>query len=176
MSYGYYGWGYKFSKYGWSNKHNWSKKWHRCDDRDYEWKGCGYKHKSWKKKKWCKPEEEENQAPTIINPADGQTNFDALVNPVNGSVSFMAIDFEATDPEDDTLVFTITGEDADAFSIEIDPNDPNSGQIVLSSPDALEGNGSADGDSDYEITLQVTDGTDGNVDTIDLVVDVFSGG
>ena len=71
---------------------------------------------------------------------------------------------EATDPESDVLVYSVSGADSDFFDI-----DDSTGQISIGADTALDHEYpvDADGDNVYEVTLQVTDGRDGdgNADT-----------
>ena len=62
----------------------------------------------------------------------------------------------ATDPESDELTYSLAGVDAGSFDIE-----PLTGQIKTE--DLLDHESPSDvgGDNVYELTLQVTDGTDG---------------
>ena len=70
----------------------------------------------------------------------------------------------ATDPESDVLVYSVSGADSDFFDI-----DDSTGQISIGADTALDHEYpvDADGDNVYEVTLQVTDGRDGdgNADT-----------
>lgn len=136
----------------------------RCDD-DGGWKKAwGIKQKAWKFKcQQPEPEPEPNEAPTITAPMSPNV-------PVTTAQTGVIVDVDAFDPEGDTLIFTLTGEDADRFNIDAD-----TGEIDLRGT-MLEMNGSTDGDSFYEVTVEVTDGTEGNVDQMDLIIGFFSGG
>ena len=79
---------------------------------------------------------------------------------------------EATDPESDVLVYSVSGADSDFFDI-----DDSTGQISIGADTALDHEYpvDADGDNVYEVTLQVTDGKDenGSVDsTVDDLIDL----
>ncbi len=69
---------------------------------------------------------------------------------------------EATDPESDVLVYSLVGVDAGSFEIE-----PITGQIKTKALLDHESPADAGGDNVYEVSLQVTDGWDGdgNADT-----------
>ena len=71
---------------------------------------------------------------------------------------------EASDPESDVLVYSVSGADSDFFDI-----DDSTGQISIGADTALDHEYpvDADGDNVYVVTLQVTDGRDGdgNADT-----------
>jgi len=170
-------------------KKHWKKSWQRDDDEDRGfgkkyWKACKRRDDDrddrdedcdidfdWKAPGCNKPNiceipleisdpciypelEPKNNAPEIVEPTETALTFSVLQGEV---AKVSAIDM---DPED-TLIFSITetaaSEDADHFVI-----DANTGQILLNG--AATTGGSADGDSTYEIEVQVTDGKD--VDTI----------
>lgn len=189
-------WNKKFKK-SWCRDEDDAPRWkHKAWDCDTRWdrkekEDCG---KSWKTKKadkkdahkksfekkfwdkkvwekdWCKPVVREpdpcepaNQAPEITGPTNP-------VIPVTMLDTDVVADVDAFDPEGDTLIFALEGEDAARFNI-----DAETGEIDLMGA-ALQPHGSANGDSLYEVTVSVTDGTEGNVDTIDLVFGYFSGG
>ncbi|MEM7213047.1 MAG: cadherin repeat domain-containing protein, partial [Pseudomonadota bacterium] len=98
--------------------------------------------------------EPQNNAPEIVAPTEAALNFSATQGEV---VTVKAEDLDAGD----TLIFSITetaaSEDADQFII-----DAQTGQVWINGN--IQSMGSADGDSTYEIEVEVTDGKD--VDTI----------
>ena len=121
---------------------------------------------------------------------DDDDDDDGGVDPTNSPPEFVVVDSQilvgdpgvggnilsvfATDADaGDTLVFSLTpedgGESADAEFFDIDPA---TGQITLAQPIAM--NGSEDADSTYEVSVEVTDGTD--VATLDLDITFTFGG
>ena len=180
---GSHGWWKRHSKDD-DHRHGWHKK-HRDDDDDpgdhggprddhsdgFEWGHCGKGHENghgdhdhWNNGHWrhaC------NTAPVITAP----TNTSPTIGDpdIGGAVTLVV----ATDADGDTLVYSISGEDvpgsADAEFFAIDPV---TGLVTLAQ--GISPTGSADGDSTYELQVQVTDGED--VDTIDLAITFAFGG
>ena len=68
----------------------------------------------------------------------------------------------ASDPESDTLTYSLVGVDSGSFDI-----DSSSGQIKTKGPLDHESPADSGGDNAYEVTVQVSDGKDagGNADT-----------
>ena len=78
---------------------------------------------------------------------------------------------EATDTESDVLVYSVSGADSDFFDI-----DDSTGQISIGADTALDHEYPVDanGDNVYEVTLEVTDGTDGDGNSDASVDDTIS--
>lgn len=140
------------------------------DDDGHHWKGKGFGHFGGCKPKWekvcekpeppkCEPEQPEpNNAPQITGPANGTTLV--IADAPNAAI----VDVDAIDPDGDTLIFSLGGDDADHFVI-----DEETGVIGTSDLPLLDG--SADGDT-LSIDVTVTDEF-GLTDTIQLEIDVI---
>ena len=140
-------------------------------DRDEDDRGGKCWKKLNKKPVICEPEPEqpepqENRAPEITSP---QPPFITFVNSATGAV---AADVDAIDLDGDSLVFSILdtaqpgSADADLFLI-----DPATG--VLRFAQELTLTGSANGDPNYEVAVEVSDGA--LTDTIELSLFMLSG-
>ena len=92
-----------------------------------------------------------NSAPSFTNVTNGQTIF------VNENTTFV-LDANATDPNGDTLTFSIVGgADAARFTI-----DPVTGVLRFRTAPDFEGENSAIGNDDiYDVTIRVSDGKGG---------------
>ena len=89
----------------------------------------------------------------------------------DGSVSVgkntsLVLDVSATDPDGDTLIFTLTGEDAGLFDITED------GQLNFATAPDFEAPSDADGDNVYSLTVSVSDGTSDT--SLDVVAEVIN--
>ena len=105
--------------------------------------------------------EEPNEAPEILSPANQDVLFFT-----DEALDFV-VDVEAVDPNaEDILIYSLSGEDAGSFTIDQDG--------VIQTVAGLPSAGSADGDSGYEITVNVAD-PDGLTDTIDLAIVLTDG-
>ena len=71
----------------------------------------------------------------------------------------------ATDPESDTVTFSLSGDDAALFVI-----DANTGEVRFAAAPDFENPGDANGDNSYQITVTASDGT--NSDTQDVTITV----
>ncbi len=107
-------------------------------------------------------DEYENHAPVISSGGGGTTAAVSVVE--NTSV---VTDVDATDVDSgDTLTFSLTGgADQARFTI-----DPSTGVLSFASPPDYENPADANADNIYEVTVTVSDGTDG--DSQDLTVTV----
>lgn len=181
---GHHGW-WTRGKHDDDDRHGWREK-HRDDDEDrpgdhggpkgdhswgFEWGHCGKGHENghgdhdhWNNGHW---RHECNSAPVITAP---KNTSPTIGDPgIGGAVALVV----ATDADGDTLVYSISDEDvhgstdAGVFSI-----DPDTGLVTL--VQGVSATGSDDGDSTYELQVQVTDGQD--VDTIDLAITFAFGG
>ncbi|MEO1492586.1 MAG: cadherin repeat domain-containing protein [Pseudomonadota bacterium] len=197
------GWGHKkwAKKKSWCDdrddapiKASWTQK--SCDKKDFKFDfgtckpitwGCRDDddrggHKGWKKKQWEKqhdwkkgcgpivtPEEEieeANTAPEITAPGD--TNIT-----VHGfSAGTFAADVDAVDADGDTLVFSIVDdpsldEDGDIFEI-----DPATGVVTVGADGVHRA--SADGDTEYTVVVEVTDGEATDTIELQLMVDFLA--
>ena len=85
-----------------------------------------------------------NRPPTISNTI---MNISVLENQTS------AFTVNATDPDGDTLAFSISGDDADLLRISIE------GIVTFASPPDFENPSDADGNSVYKITANVSDGS-----------------
>ena len=105
-----------------------------------------------------------NSAPAFPSTEDGRrevaedaSSGDTIGDPV------AAIDLNAGDSAvNDPLVYSLTGTDADSFTI-----DPGTGQLALAQDVELD----FEGKRSYRVTVQVTDGRDQNGDDDDDVID-----
>ena len=93
---------------------------------------------------------------TDVNEAPSFTSAPASTNAAENT-SGTVYTATAQDPEDVLLVFTISGTDADAFSISTTTS--TQAEIAFSTPPNFEAPADSDGDNVYELTLQVTDGS-----------------
>ena len=130
----------------WGGRHKHKKAWHRDKDSD----GSSWKS-PWKS---CNREEKEtpNSAPEITNVLDD----DVFVISAKGRSP--VVDIDATDPDGDTLIFTLSGDDADLFEI-----DEDTGVIRPAQADTQ---ANAD-DTTLELTVTVSD-DQGLTDQIDI--------
>ena len=93
---------------------------------------------------------------TDVNEAPSFTSAPASTNAAENT-SGTVYTATAQDPEDVLLVFTISGTDADTFSISTTTS--TQAEIAFSTPPNFEAPADSDGDNVYELTLQVTDGS-----------------
>ena len=80
--------------------------------------------------------------------------------------------FDAYDPEEDALTYTVSGDDDGKFTIG-----SNNGQLTFDASPDFEARGSADGDNVYEVTVKAasTDDAEGATEkstTVDVMVTV----
>ena len=90
----------------------------------------------------------------------------------NTDATTVVYDFEAYDPESDTLTYSLSGDDAGKFSI-----DSSNGELTFDASPNFEARGSADGDNVYEVTVKAasTDDATGATEkstTVDVMVEV----
>ena len=90
----------------------------------------------------------------------------------NTDAATVVYDFEAYDPENDTLTYTVSGDDEGKFSI-----DSSNGELTFDASPDFEARGSADGDNVYEVTVKAasTDDAEGATEkstTADVTVEV----
>ena len=97
-----------------------------------------------------------NEAPALPDPSEGQTSLARSVAENSAAGTNVGAAVAATDPEGDTLTYSLTGTDANDFTI-----DSASGQIKVKS--ALD----YETKTSYSVTVNVTDGkkADGTADT-----------
>ncbi|MBO6848410.1 MAG: cadherin domain-containing protein [Maricaulis sp.] len=76
-----------------------------------------------------------------------------------------AIDVDATDPEGQSLTYSLSGADAALFNI-----DANTGEVTFIAAPDFENPVDANGDNDYEITVTADDGTDQSSQNITITV------
>ena len=107
-----------------------------------------------------------NNAPDFTNVTDNQ-----VVSVAENQTG--ALDADASDADGDTLTYSISGgADASLFSI-----DSSTGVVTFNAAPDFENPGDADNDNDYQITLQVSDGTDTATRNVTVrVTDVNEGG
>jgi len=151
-----------------------------CFDRDDDggkgW-GKGQYKKWWKKKAVCeRPEQpEEPETPELPEVPVDTNNAPVITSPSNdeplsitpGMTGIVAA-VQATDADNDNLEFIIDPSSEDANIFEID-----AATGLLSLLGEAMPNGSHDGNSSYEITVEVSDGQAS--DTIDLIFDYYTG-
>lgn len=182
------GWGgrsSKFEKFGYKKK--WScddrgrDSWHdkhkkkfektSCDDRK-EWSSCD-RHEKTK----CEPDIVEPITPPIFADAtapqnhapklvpDGVKNIKALAAQMKqGKV---IADVDATDEDGDTLIFKLSGEDADLFAIDSETG------VVTVNVDGLKPFDSTDGDAIFKFQVVAEDSSGQASDTADFDVILF---
>jgi VCBS repeat-containing protein len=100
-----------------------------------------------------------NGIPTITSSATANFNENAT-----GTV----IDVNATDPDSDSLTYSLTGSGADNSQFSIDEN---TGVVTFQATPNFEAKGDADQNNVYEIQVQVDDGK-GGTDTQDITVNL----
>lgn len=100
--------------------------------------------------------EDEDEAPEITSGATASTEENTA------GVVYTAA---ATDPEGDTVTYTLSGDDAGQFSI-----DANTGEVSFVSAPDFENPGDADGDNDYQITVTASDGTNSSSQDVTITV------
>ena len=157
---------------GWKHKKAW-KRWERDEDDDRGGKKFWKKYD--KKPVICEPDPEPepetpepqpNRAPEITSPALAVVTF------TNGKPGIEVATIVATDPDGDTLQFSILdANDTDTADGDFFRIDPNTG--VLSFLQNATPKGSQDLDSVYEVGIQVSDGE--LTDTIMLDVAYLTG-
>ena len=89
--------------------------------------------------------DEANEPPVFTSSSDPIS--------VNENITEVIYTATATDPEDDTLTYSLDGSDAEAFSI-----DSSSGALSFASAPNFEAPTDADTDNTYQLSLQVFDG------------------
>lgn len=112
---------------------------------------------------WCAP---KNRAPEFV----GEKQKKVKIGPDKSKKDAVIAKIEATDPDGDTLIFKLGGEDADQFEI-----DETTGEI-RNGVDGLKPFDSADGDSIYELTVTVEDGRGGVSEEVELDTILFAVG
>ena len=90
------------------------------------------------------PETPQNRAPTFVTPP--------IEISVEENTTFPIASIEASDPDGDTLFFSIIGGDAEAFNFEA-----ATGSLSFATPPNFEAPGDQNGDNVYEATLRVRD-------------------
>ena len=91
----------------------------------------------------------------LVDEANEPPVFTSSSDPISVSENFSAVvhTAAASDPEDDTLTYSLAGSDAGAFSI-----DASSGALSFANAPDFEAPTDADGDNTYELSLQASDG------------------
>ena len=89
--------------------------------------------------------DEANEPPVFTSSSDPIS--------VNENITEVIYTATATDPEDDTLTYSLAGSDAGAFSI-----DASSGALSFADAPDFENPTDANGDNTYQLSLQVSDG------------------
>ena len=91
----------------------------------------------------------------LVDEANEPPVFTSSSDPISVNENFSAVvhTAAASDPEDDTLTYSLAGSDAEAFSI-----DASSGGLSFANAPDFEAPADADGDNTYELSLQASDG------------------
>ncbi len=123
--------------------------------------GHGYGHHKKKHHYNPCPEEETNSAPVFVAPVLTEIS---VGNVGVGNVLVLAL---ATDADGDTLVYSLAPEDGgNSADAEFFAIDPNTGEMIIAQD--VSPFGDEDQDGTYEVTIQVSDGTE----TVSLDMDI----
>ena len=107
--------------------------------------------------------DEVDEAPVFT---DGKTSHSHAENEDAAEVVYT---FDAYDPEDDTVAYTVSGEDDGKFTID------SSGELTFDDSPNFEERGSADGDNVYEVTVKAASTQSGGTEkstAVDVMVEV----
>ena len=97
-----------------------------------------------------------NHAPVLPDPGEGQNNLARAVAENSAAGSNVGAPVTATDPEGDTLTYSLSGADATSFAI-----DSATGQITVATGTSID----YETKTSYSVTVGVTDGKDADGNT-----------